>query len=98
MTHITLHIDRLILDGVHVAPGDRAALLAAVEAELTRLLSARGLSSDVAAGGSLSAIRGGALHVSPGGTVEQLGVGIAGAAYSGLGSVPNTAPGAETRR
>jgi hypothetical protein len=40
--NITVHIERLVLDGVPVAPADRPVLQAALEAELGRLLAAGG--------------------------------------------------------
>jgi len=40
---IELSIDKVILDGVRVAPHERAGFLGALEAELTRLLTEYGL-------------------------------------------------------
>lgn len=98
MTTITLHIDRLILDGVDVAPGDRAALLAAVETELTHLLIASGLADSFQAGGVLPSLRGSALALQPGSHPTHLGVNIAQAAYSGLGPARDTATALEAQR
>jgi hypothetical protein len=36
---VTLHIDRLVLDGIDLASGQEAAVEAAIEHELTRLLT-----------------------------------------------------------
>jgi hypothetical protein len=38
--NISVHIERLVLDGLFVSHGQRPLLQAAVEAELTRLLTA----------------------------------------------------------
>ncbi len=46
--NIDLHIERLVLHGF--AAGDRQEIGAAVEAELTRLLTAQGLSPSLIAG------------------------------------------------
>ncbi len=46
---IALHIERLVLDGLPAHAGQRAQILAALEAELSRLLAERGLPG-VAAG------------------------------------------------
>ncbi len=45
--NINLHIERLILDGLPVEARDSALVQAAVEAELGRLLSERGIPSDL---------------------------------------------------
>jgi hypothetical protein len=38
---IELHVDRLVLDGIDLGPGDAPRVRAAVERELTRLLGAQ---------------------------------------------------------
>lgn len=83
--NIELHIERLILDGVAVEPGRSGALRAALEAELTRLLSAGGLSPDLAGGVALPRVSAGAVQL--GGEVEpaELGRQIAGSVYGGIG-------------
>lgn len=55
--NIHLHIDRLVLDGIALAPRERARLQAALEQELRRLL-AGGLTLPDGAGGSLANLRG----------------------------------------
>lgn len=44
--NIELHIERLTLDGVVVDPGRRFDVQAAVEAELRRLLTAGGVTTE----------------------------------------------------
>jgi hypothetical protein len=44
--NIELHIERLVLKGIPVAPGERALLHATIHAELERLLRAEGLPGD----------------------------------------------------
>ncbi len=81
---ITVHIERLILDGFSPDAQDAAQVRAAVEVELTRLLTAGGLSSAIAAGGdraSLATER----SVIPASHAQALGTHIAGAVYSGIG-------------
>ncbi len=85
MTSISLHIDRLILDGVAIAPADRAALLAAVEAELTRLLSEGGLSDEVLAGGAVPFLRGAAMTLTADRNAASLGAQLAQAVYQSVG-------------
>ncbi len=43
--NINLHIERLVLDGITLSPGESPLLKAAVEAELTRLLMSGGVRS-----------------------------------------------------
>ena len=54
--NINLHIERLVLDGVNIAPGQRHLLQAGAEAELTRLLTERGLSPVLTQGANLSRV------------------------------------------
>jgi hypothetical protein len=58
--NITVHIERLILDGVPFAGGQESVLRAGLEAELVRLLGKEGLSG----------ISASALERLPGGTVQ----------------------------
>lgn len=85
MTTITLHIDRLILDGVAVAPADRAALLAAVEAELMRLLTEGGVTDSVMAGGAIPLVRDAGLTLPAAGEAAGLGTRLAQTVYQSLG-------------
>ena len=80
---IHLRIDRLVLEGVTLPPGGRAALGAALEAELGRLLAAGGLAEGWQAGAAMPRLAAG--PVSLAGNPENLGTGIARAVYSGLG-------------
>ena len=54
--NINLHIERLVLDGVNIAPDQRHLLQASVETELTRLLTDGGLSPSLAQGTALPRI------------------------------------------
>ncbi len=44
--NIRMHIDRMVLDGVEIAPDQRHVLQAAVEAELIRVLTESGIPAD----------------------------------------------------
>jgi hypothetical protein len=81
--NVTLHIERLVLDGLDVRPGDRPRLQAAVEAELARLLGEGGIAPGLAEGGAVPALRGGTVQAGGGGS--QLGTQIAQAVYGGIG-------------
>ena len=82
---ISIHIERLILDGLSVPHRQRLQLQAALEAELARLLAAEGLSVDFSTGGTLPAINGGVIHMQDGENPAQLGRRIAQAVYRGIG-------------
>jgi hypothetical protein len=80
---IRVTIDRLVLEGVTLAPGGREALGAALEAELGRLLAVGGLAEAWQAGAAVPRLTAG--PVSLAGSPADLGAGIARAVYDGLG-------------
>jgi len=94
--NIELHIERLVLDGLQVASRDRAQLQAAVEAELTRLLAAGGLRSELLSGGAMRSLGGGEIQVTYNMTPLHLGNRIAQAVHGGVGA--ETTPNAPSRR
>ncbi len=83
--NINLHIERLVLDGLDVAPGQHRLLQSAVQAELARLLSAGGITAELASGGALPRLAGNSIHVQHGKGPAELGRQIAGALYGGIG-------------
>lgn len=84
---VHLRIDRLIIDGLPLGPGDAARLQAAVEAELTRLIAEGGLPPALAAGGARARADAPApLRVDAGLTPEALGTRLAGVIHGGIGS------------
>ena len=83
--NINLHIERLILDGVDIAPGQRHLLQGAVEAELTRLLTTGGLSPDLVGGVAVPRISAGNMQLRAGNNATQLGQQIAQSVYGGIG-------------
>jgi hypothetical protein len=80
---IRLHIDELVLDGF--APLDRAAVGAAVQAELARLLSEQGLPGGLEFGGEAPTVDGGAFNLPANARAESIGAEIARSVYGGLG-------------
>ena len=50
--NINVYIERLILDGINMGPGQGAKVKAAVEAELSRLLAEGGVESGLLSGGA----------------------------------------------
>ena len=80
--NVRMHIDRVVLDGIDVAPADRARLKGAIESELARLVAERGIAS---VSGAVPSIRAPQIHVSPGAKPAQLGNAIAGSVMGGMG-------------
>ncbi len=82
--NINLHIERLVLDGVDIAPNQRHSLQASVETELTRLLTEGGLASSFAQGTALPRLSTSNIHITDN-NPTQLGQQIALSVYGGIG-------------
>lgn len=83
--NIEVHIERLILDGVTVAPRERSRLQAAVESELARLLAEGDLSPALWGGGALPSVPAGSVDLASDRDAAGLGHEIARATYGGIG-------------
>ena len=83
--NIKLHIEHLVLDGLPTASARGPQVKAAVEAELTRLLAAGGLSRELQAGGTMPRVPVNPLRISPETRPAQLGKQIAQSVYGGIG-------------
>lgn len=83
--NISVHIERLILDGLPIAQRDRARLQAAIEEELYRLLAAGSLAIDLRAAAMLPRLTGGPLELNGNEDPRLLGKRIAQAVYGGIG-------------
>lgn len=81
---LNLHIERLVLDGIAVAPAQQRLLQASVKAELERKLAEGGLASGLAEGNALSRITTDSIQL-PGNNTERLGQQIAQSVYGGIG-------------
>ena len=75
--NINLHIERLILDGLTLEAGQRGLLQAAVEAELSRLLSERGVAPALQTGGAQPHVRADAIQLAAESNPTKLGLQIA---------------------
>jgi hypothetical protein len=82
---IQLHIERLVLDGVNIAPGQSYLLQASVETELTRLLTDGGLAPNLAEGVALPRLSTSGIQLTGDDNPAQLGRQIAQSVYGGIG-------------
>ena len=80
--NIELNIEELVLHGF--APGDRYSIGEAVERELTRLLTDRGVPQSLERGGEIANMDGGAFEVATGSRSEAIGAQVARSVYGGL--------------
>lgn len=92
---VEVHIERLVLDGIAVTPGQSDALREALARELVCLLETGGLDRGLASGGSRPRLAAGRLETSDHFTSVELGRGIARAAHEGMGG--RSAAGAADR-
>ena len=83
--NVNLNIERLVLEGFQLRPGEHALVGAAIERELSRLLSERGVSPQLLSGGALPRLDAGDMRLNGGETPRQVGKQIARALYGGIG-------------
>jgi hypothetical protein len=83
--NINLHIERLILDGLPLEARDGAAIRAAVEAELARLLTENGELSNRQTGYATPRISADAVQIAAQSDPAQIGQQIAGSIYGSIG-------------
>ena len=83
--NISIHIERLILDGLPMPQRERSRLQTAIEEELARLLADGSLAFDLCSPGVLPRLNGGVLELTGDEEPRQLGECIARAIYGGIG-------------
>jgi hypothetical protein len=83
--NIELHIERLILDGLAIRANRRGEVQAAIEAELTRLLSTGGLSPNLLLGGTMPSVPATSIQLAPPYEPGDLGRYIAGGVHGAIG-------------
>jgi len=81
---INLHIERLVLDGLPIERNQRSIVQAAVEAELTRLLSTDGIGASLISGGAIPYLAAGGIQLERDNTPAELGQQIAQSVYGGI--------------
>jgi hypothetical protein len=83
--NVNLNIERLVLEGFQLRPGEHLLVRASAERELSRLLTQGGLAPEVLSGASVPAVRAGDIRVAGGADAGALGRQIAQAVYGGIG-------------
>ena len=82
---IDLNIERLILDGLPLDKRHAPVVQAAVERELTRLLTLHGLGHEWQSGGAVPRVRASGIHLRQETHPKWLGQQIAQAVFGGIG-------------
>ncbi|WP_404361092.1 hypothetical protein [Methylotuvimicrobium sp. KM1] len=83
--NINLHIERLILDGIDITPGQRHLLQASLTTELTRMLAEGGLAPNLAQGVASPQATASDVQLNDANNPAQLGRQIAQSVYGGIG-------------
>jgi hypothetical protein len=83
--NVNLNIERLVLEGFSLRPGEHLLVRAAAERELSRLLSERGVSNELLAGGAVPRLSAGDIRVAGDADAGAIGRQIAQAVYGGIG-------------
>lgn len=79
---VRLHIDDLIIDGAIV--GDRQRIARAIERELERLITERGVPAALSESGAMPRLDGGQFELTPGAGPDRIGRQVARSVYRGL--------------
>ena len=83
--NVNLNIERLVLEGFALRPGEHLVVRAAAEAELSRLLSEGGVSPALMSGGAAPRLAADDIQLTGGESPRQVGREIARALYGGIG-------------
>jgi hypothetical protein len=81
--NLEFHIEELVLHGFE--GNDRSLISAAVQQELTRLFTERGVPRSFSQGGTINQINGGSFEMATGTRADVIGTQIAQSIYGGLG-------------
>jgi hypothetical protein len=82
---VTVHVERVLLDGLELGAADRAALLAGLGGELAALLGARGgVPESLRTGGRVARLRATGAPVQTGSSARAVGVQIARAVHGAV--------------
>lgn len=81
--NVRVHIERIVLEGIDVAPHQQLQLQAAIESELVRLLAKYGIGMQLRTGGAVAKLAGASIQLTGEGPT-QFGMQIAQAVYRGI--------------
>ena len=84
-TNITVHIERLIIDGISIPQRHRPIVQATLEQELAHLLANGGIAAPLRTSGMLQRLPAGSLEIDKIDEPRILGEKIARAVYKGIG-------------
>ncbi len=82
MNNIELHINELVLHGF--SPHDRYRIGAAVERQLTQMLTEQGMPATLSQGGEMPYIDGGTFNVAPNAHADTIGTQVAQSVYKNI--------------
>jgi hypothetical protein len=85
--NIHLYIERLILDGWPVERGQGQHIQAALEAELSDLLTQNGLAQNLQVNTAVPSVRGDVMYLGSDNNLTQMGTQIAQSVYSAIGNI-----------
>jgi hypothetical protein len=83
--NIQVHIERVVLDNLPIERHQGVRVQAAIQAELTRLLTENGVPPNLLRGGAVPHARGGTIQVASADPPARLGQQIGQAVYGGIG-------------
>jgi len=83
--NVELHIERLVLEGLAVRPGDRAGLARTLSDELRQLIETGGVPRELIGGGAVPRLTAPLAPISPAAAASPLGQAIARSVYTSLG-------------
>ena len=83
--NVNLNIERLVLEGFSLRPGEHLLVRAAAERELSRLITERGLSNVLLSGGAVPQLKAPDISLKGGESPRQVGQQIARALFGGIG-------------
>ena len=83
--NVNLNIERLVLEGFSLRPGEQLLVRASIERELSRLLSEGGVSPQLLSGGAVPRLAAGDMRLTGAESPKQIGAQIARSLYGGIG-------------
>ena len=82
--NISVHIERLVLEGIDIPHADRPLLQAAIAEELGRLMAEGEIGERLRSGGAVPSVPAAPIELTQGGSPAQMGASIARSIHGGL--------------